>query len=349
MESADPSGQRTAGLPVKSPTYGTAPYNLFAKVMAQFSASYSMPFSENFGDGGKGSSPLLTPPPNGEVRMTLPADGWAGVSGSTTCAGPGGSTYGLTLDGFGGLHGFGGAAVNTASAIYWPNWNIARGMVEISGGTGGHTLDGYGGLHPWGAAPGVTTSAYWSGWDIARRLALNPCDTSGQSGYVLDGLGGMHPFGGAPAVTTSAYWTADLAHGLAMNPCSGSTVTGYVLDNWGGIHGFSSGAAIPNPTASDYWPGWNIARGIAVSKRGRGYVLDGFGGLHPFGSAPARLPSEPWCSGTPMIVASDIVANRPPHVRARFRCGHGWPRAPLARAARLFGGIDRSCAATPLG
>ena len=105
--------------------------------------------------------------------------------------------------------------MNTASAIYWPNWNIARGMVEISGGTRGYTLDGYGGVHPWGAAPGVTTSAYWPGWDIARGLALNPCDTSGQSGYVLDGLGGMHPFGGAPAVTTSAYWTADLAPALA--------------------------------------------------------------------------------------------------------------------------------------
>ena len=60
--------------------------------------------------------------------MTLPADGWAGASGSTTCAGPGGSTHGLTLDGFGGLHGFGRAAVNTASAIDWPGWDIAKGV-----------------------------------------------------------------------------------------------------------------------------------------------------------------------------------------------------------------------------
>jgi hypothetical protein len=75
-----------AAFPTLGAGFGSAPFNLYAKVLHGYSASYTMPFSENFGDGGLASSPLLDTPVNGEVRMTLPPDGWLnGVSGSPTC------------------------------------------------------------------------------------------------------------------------------------------------------------------------------------------------------------------------------------------------------------------------
>jgi hypothetical protein len=88
------------------------------------------------------------------------------------------AAMGWTVDGFGGLHPFGGAPLLPATA-YWSGWDIARGVIAWSGGgTGGWVLDGWGGLHPFGAAPVEAPSAYWPRWDIANGVA-GPGATSG--------------------------------------------------------------------------------------------------------------------------------------------------------------------------
>jgi hypothetical protein len=73
------------------------------------------------------------------------------------------------LDGFGGVHPYGGAPELRTTAA-WPGFDIARGVSVGTGGTG-VVLDGYGGLAPLGAAPAVSTGAYWQGSDIARGVA----------------------------------------------------------------------------------------------------------------------------------------------------------------------------------
>ena len=73
--------------------------------------------------------------------------------------------------------------------MYWPGWDIARGLVLRSDDSGGYVLDGYGGLHPFGTAPAITSSVYWPGWDIARGVTLRN-DNTGVD--VVDGAGGLH-------------------------------------------------------------------------------------------------------------------------------------------------------------
>jgi hypothetical protein len=192
---------------------------------------------------------------------------------------------GYTLDGWGGVHPFGGAPPVTIGA-YWPNWDIARAIALGPDGKSGYTLDGWGGVHPFGNALPIAVSAFWPGWDIARALVVR---ADGASGYVLDGWGGLHPFGGAPAVTTSAYWRGwDIARSVVLRP---DGVSGYVLDGFGGMHPFGGA---PGVTTSAYWLGWDIARSITLAGDGTnplfplnsGWVLDGWGGVHPFGGAP---------------------------------------------------------------
>jgi thermitase len=168
---------------------------------------------------------------------------------------------------------------------------------------GGYVLDGWGALHPFagkGAKPPAATGGpYWSGWDIARGVALLP---SGTGGYVLDGFGGLHPFavGSGPApppATGGPYWPGwDIARGVTfLNDGTG----GYVIDGYGGLHPFAVGGetAPPPISSSTYWPGWDIARGVAIvpapGTTSGGYVLDGFGGLHGFGIGGGSLPREP--------------------------------------------------------
>lgn len=143
---------------------------------------------------------------------------------------------------------------------------------------------------------------WWSGWDIARGVALAaPTGGSPTGGYVVDGWGGLHPFrwiaGAPPATPTGGPWWPgwDIARGVAMMPDGDG---GYVVDGWGGIHPFAVDGKSPPPiVASAYWPGWDIVRGIAIQADGRGgYVLDAFGGQHPFtigGITPPAIPSGP--------------------------------------------------------
>jgi hypothetical protein len=237
---------------------------------------------------------------------------------------------GYVLDGWGGVHAFGGAPTVTAGA-YWRGWDIARGIATRADNRSGYVADAWGGLHRFGGAPAVAGTAYWPGWDIVRGLTLRP---DGRSGYVLDGWGGLHPFGGAPAARASGYWPGrDVARGVALDACgsgtsgwvltgdgalhpfggapaqvawvqpgvdlargvtswcANGTPAGYVLDGWGRLHPFGAAPAVRTPV----WSGWDIARGVVMDlARDGGWVVDGWGGLHAFGGARAVTPSGYW-------------------------------------------------------
>lgn len=185
---------------------------------------------------------------------------------------------GFVMDGYGGIHGFGGNLKPAIPGAYWPGWDIARGAARGPIEGSGYKLDGWGGVHPFGGAPPMQTTGYWSGWDIARAIAT---DTSGLKGYVLDGWGGLHPLGGAPSVTTTAYWSGwDIARGIALRPNGRS---GYILDGWGGVHAFGGA---PRITSTHYTPGQDMHRGIALNQAGDGgWVIDTNGEIWPFGNA----------------------------------------------------------------
>ena len=194
---------------------------------------------------------------------------------------------GATLDGYGGVHPFGGLSLNTAGAPYWSGWDIARSLVLRDDGSGGWVLDGFGGIHAFGAAPAITAPAYWPGWDIARALVVTSRDANGlpdgRQGYVLDGYGGIHPFGGAP-VLSGPYWPGwDIARGLEIHlDGSGRPDGGWILDGWGGIHSF--GAAPPLTSPADYLPGRDLALKLHLAA-GTPYVVRRFGAV----GAPASL------------------------------------------------------------
>ncbi len=132
------------------------------------------------------------------------------------------SPAGYVLDGWGGIHPFGGAPAVGGNA-YWPGWDIARGIVLLPDSTptsvGGYTLDGWGGIHPFGGAPTVGAYAYWQGWDIARAMVMwTGAGTGAPGGWTLDGWGGVHSFGSAPAVSAGGYWSGwDIARGLGAS------------------------------------------------------------------------------------------------------------------------------------
>jgi hypothetical protein len=216
---------------------------------------------------------------------------------------PGGGGAGYSLDGYGGLHPFGGAPAITSSSGSWPGWDIARAIALAPNSTTsavtGYVLDGFGGLHPFaagsGTAPsGKTDAPYWPNWDIARGLVLS----TPTSGYVLDGFGGIHPFAAAgtsdpPSVTPAdkAYWPNwDIARGIVLSTPS----SGYTLDGFGGLHPFAGGGAAMPPAPDGraaYWSNWDIARSVTLATPTTGYVLDGYGGIHPFAPAGTDLPS----------------------------------------------------------
>lgn len=157
-----------------------------------------------------------------------------------------------------------------------------------------YSLDGWGGVHPQGSAPALAFTGYWSGWDIARGIALF---ADGTGGYTLDGWGGVHRMGSAPAVTGNAYWPGwDIARGIQLAPwATPVNPAGWTLDGWGGIHAFGGAPSVSSPT---YWPNFDIARGFVVlpdSPPGgvRGFILDGWGGLHGFAGGGAAVPPDP--------------------------------------------------------
>ncbi len=138
--------------------------------------------------------------------------GWDIVRGVSTA--PDGGGY--VLDGYGGLHPFGAGNGPRAPAardgMYWPNFDIARGVVLSESGRTGYVADGYGGIHEFriGSTPlpvHPTDGPYWPGWNIVHGITLVP-GTGG--GWILDGFGGVHPFtagGSTPQKASSGpYW-----------------------------------------------------------------------------------------------------------------------------------------------
>ncbi len=230
-----------------------------------------------FGTTRPGSSPPLA----------TPQWDWSIVRGIALRPG---ATSGWVVDGWGGIHAFGGAPLYALGAgDYFTGWDIARGIAAIP--AGGFVVDGFGGLHKFGTVIKPSPNFYWPGWDIANGVVQNPCDATGNSGYVLEHFGGVHAFGGAPPVQVSGYWNWNIARSIAIDPstCGSGNVTGYVLDGYGGIHPFWSTAAVPVPAISGYWSGWDIARSIVMQPGGAGgsgWVVDAYGGYHKFGTAP---------------------------------------------------------------
>lgn len=197
---------------------------------------------------------------------------------------------GVVLDGWGGLHAFGGAVINTSSAPYWRGWDIARAIAVRDDGAGGWTLDGWGGIHAWGTAMNVSAPGYRQGWDIARDLVVlsrgSDGDLDGRQGYVLDGLGGIHPWGGAPPLRGPTS-TADVARSLLIHrSTAGSPDGGWVLYANGTLHAFGGAVGTAPPVTSDNRPEWQKLRQAA----GGGYLVGHWGkvlisgSVHPYWS-----------------------------------------------------------------
>jgi uncharacterized protein YvpB len=206
--------------------------------------------------------------------LFLPAPTWAAS----------GAAGGVTLDGYGGLHPFGGLNLNTAFAASWPNWDIARAAVVRQDGAGGWVLDGWGGIHAFGSAPNVATPAYWQGWDIARAIVMVSKDANGildgRQGYLLDGYGGLHPWGGAPPFTASPSPGRDVARGLEIHyDANGQLDGGWTMD-WRG-RTFPFGAAPPLPaTGLPQAPIFQKLHGTTSM----GYVVPQYGVITGYGS-----------------------------------------------------------------
>ena len=211
-------------------------------------------------DGWGGLHAFGTAPP----PSAAPYFGWdiardvALLPGSTST-----NAAGYVLDGWGGLHAFGGAPTVTG-APYWRAWDIAKRVKLLPDGSGGYVLDGWGALHPFGVGAhtpprGITDSAYWPNWSIARDFDLFSNSTGSTSaGFTLDGFGGAHPFGFARngPVPTGPYWGWDIARSIRLNPTSTTAnPLGWKLEGFGGIHAFDASDALP---AGPYW-GWDIA------------------------------------------------------------------------------------------
>jgi hypothetical protein len=135
---------------------------------------------------------------------------------------------GYTLDGYGGVHPFGGARPVEGAARF--SGDVARGLVLTPGVNGlfvqGYTLDYSGVLHPFGGAPAVALTSSWPGEDMADSVVAWTAAPRGRpGGWVLDRHGDVMPFGSAPALAPSQTWASwDIARGLAgAGSGSGST------------------------------------------------------------------------------------------------------------------------------
>jgi hypothetical protein len=168
-------------------------------------------------------------------------------------------------------------------------------------------LDGFGGIHVFrqgrnsarGPVPGrVRGAPYWTGWDIARGIAVLP---DGSGGYVLDGFGGLHPFrigNGTmpPTITDAPYWNGwDIARGVSILP-DGSG--GYVLDGYNALHPFTIHGpkpSLPNPYRLRYGADFSTSTGITTpflqSGRTGGWITDVYGDVFSYGTVGDRVVS----------------------------------------------------------
>jgi hypothetical protein len=186
---------------------------------------------------------------------------------------------GYVLDGWGGVHAFGGAPPLRAAA-YHTGSDTARGLTLQRDGRGGYVVDRNGRLTPYGSPASLPACALIApGSAPTRGVWMDPAWPSSAlfTGATVDGWGGIHALCGSrlPDTARAPAWKGwDIARGIAFTQSGG-----FVLDAWGGIHAFGNARVT---SSSGYWKGWDIARGIAVGGNGTGVVIDGWGGLHTF-------------------------------------------------------------------
>ena len=237
---------------------------------------------------------------------------------------------GAVLDGHGGIHPFGGLALDTSGAAYWPDLDIARSLALRGDGGGGWVLDGAGGIHAFGSATPVTAPMTWPGRDLARAIAVVPGEPTGEAdgseGYVLDGYGGLHPWGGAPPLDPGVSWPGwDIARGVALDlDRHGRPDGGWILDGFGGIHSF--GAASPPPPAR-YYAGRDLYEQLHLAGDVL-YTVERWGPVTGLGSglAPSWDGYADWGAWD---ILRDVVLLRPGG-------GDGGPQPVSAEAARAL-------------
>lgn len=203
---------------------------------------------------------------------------------------------GYVLDGWGGLHAFGGAPALKPSK-YVPGSVVAHNLALAGDDAGGVVVNTHAKTYPF---PLLTTTTYTTcdqTWRIGvptRAIALDPTGVGtpptlayNLNGATLDAWGGIHAFCTTSEhldTTGASYWRGwKIARGLALLPGGAG---GFTLDGWGGVHAFGR-AKIVRPPDSYWGPvagrrAWDIARSVAIDGHGNGVVLDGWGGLHPF-------------------------------------------------------------------
>lgn len=209
---------------------------------------------------------------------------------------------GVTLDGWGGLHPFGGYPLDNRGAPYWPRWDIAESLIIQPQGDGGWVMDGYGGIHAFGGAPNVSDEPYWQGWDIARDFVMTSRDAhgnlDGRQGYVLDAWGGVHAFGGAPPLPTPAYWAGwDIARGLDVHLNSAGAPDGVVvIDAFGGLH---YGGTYPTLQPPPYHGGQETYERLQRTSDGHVFAVTHFGVAVSLGSEDITTVAWPVSSAAP--------------------------------------------------
>jgi len=192
---------------------------------------------------------------------------------------------GVILDGYGGLHPFGGMPLDTANAPYWRGWDIARSAVIRPDGTGGWILDGFGGIHAFGSAPAVNSPGSWPTWNIARAMVVTSKDgdgmPDGRQGYLLDGFGGIRAWGGAPALPGAPYTpNQDQWRGLQIHLNGGGVPDGgWEMDRWGRITAFGAAPALSAPNQ----PNSPVLQQLHLVGSG-GYTVGQWGIVTTFGS-----------------------------------------------------------------
>jgi hypothetical protein len=78
---------------------------------------------------------------------------------------------GYVLDGFGGVHSMGGAALLTPPTPYF-GFDVAKAMRLTTDGQGYYVLDAFGGMHTGGSATPISPGPPYFGFDIARDFEI---------------------------------------------------------------------------------------------------------------------------------------------------------------------------------
>ncbi len=260
---------------------GGIPYNLYASVLSRFSPDYLIPYGENYGAGGTNVSPDIAMPQGGEVRVTLPPDGWDGASGSAQCT-TGGGGY-APQSGYqevasdGGIFNFGDAGFFGSTGSLALNKPVV-GMAATPDGKGYWLVASDGGIFNFGDAGFFGSTGSLALNKPVVGMAATP---DGKGYWLVASDGGIFNFGDAGFFGSTG--------SLALNkPVVGMAATpdgkGYWLVasdggifNFGdaGFFGSTGSLALNKPVV-----------GMAATPDGKGYwLVASDGGIFNFGDA----------------------------------------------------------------